>query len=86
MRPTPRLRDDSIKAVDEKKRGRGFTTMSPERLKEVSIKGGRESHRQGTAHEWTSEEARKAGRKGHMWTPEEARKASRKGVLSRRKT
>jgi general stress protein YciG len=37
-----------------------------ERLKqrEIASKGGKAAHRKGTAHEWTSEEAREAGRKG----------------------
>ncbi len=38
--------------------------MSPEKQKEIASKGGRAAHNKGTAHEWTSEEAREAGRKG----------------------
>jgi uncharacterized protein len=38
--------------------------MSPERQKEIASKGGRAAHAKGTAHEWTPEEARSAGRKG----------------------
>lgn len=38
--------------------------MSPEKQREIASKGGRAAHLKGTAHEWTSEEARLAGRKG----------------------
>jgi general stress protein YciG len=42
----------------------GFASMPPARRVEVAGKGGREAHRRGTAHRWTSEQARAAGRKG----------------------
>jgi hypothetical protein len=38
--------------------------MSREKQREIASKGGRAAHQKGTAHEWTSEEARSAGRKG----------------------
>lgn len=38
--------------------------MSPEKQREIASKGGRAAHKKGTAHEWTAEEARNAGRKG----------------------
>ena len=38
--------------------------MSPERQREIASKGGRAAHEKGTAHEWTPDEARRAGRKG----------------------
>lgn len=38
--------------------------MSAERQREIASKGGRAAHEKGTAHEWTPEEARRAGRKG----------------------
>jgi len=47
-----------------RKERRGFASMSPEKQREIASKGGRAAHQKGTAHEWTSEEARKAGRKG----------------------
>jgi general stress protein YciG len=39
-----------------------------DRLKqrEIASKGGKAAHQKGTAHEWTSDEAREAGRKGGM--------------------
>ncbi len=47
-----------------RKERRGFASMSPEKQREIASKGGRAAHQKGTAHEWTSEEARTAGRKG----------------------
>lgn len=49
---------------EEAKERRGFASMSPEKQREIASKGGRAAHQKGTAHEWTSEEARSAGRKG----------------------
>ena len=43
---------------------RGFASMSPEKQREIASKGGRAAHEKGTAHEWTADEARTAGRKG----------------------
>jgi len=40
--------------------------MDRGKQKEIASKGGRAAHVKGTAHEWTSEEAREAGRKGGM--------------------
>lgn len=52
------------KGPGERKERRGFASMSPEKQREIASKGGRAAHQKGTAHEWTSEEARNAGRKG----------------------
>jgi general stress protein YciG len=43
---------------------RGFASMDPQRQREIASEGGRAAHERGTAHEFTSEEAREAGRKG----------------------
>ena len=43
---------------------RGFASMDANRQREIASKGGRAAHAKGTAHEWTSDEARVAGRKG----------------------
>jgi general stress protein YciG len=43
---------------------RGFASMDPSKQREIASKGGKAAHQQGVAHEWTPEEARKAGRKG----------------------
>jgi general stress protein YciG len=50
--------------IRDRKERRGFASMSPEKQREIASKGGRAAHQKGTAHEWTSEEARSAGRKG----------------------
>ena len=42
----------------------GFAAMDPSRQKELASKGGRAAHEKGTAHEWSSDEARGAGQKG----------------------
>jgi general stress protein YciG len=71
------------------KKGRGFAGMDRTKQREIASKGGKAAHQKGTAHRFTSEEARVAGRKGgqaahvkgtaHEFTPEEARIAGRKG-------
>jgi uncharacterized protein len=44
---------------------RGFAAMDPQRQKEIASLGGRAAHQSGHAHEFSSEEARAAGRKRH---------------------
>ena len=48
----------------KRKANRGFAAMDAERQKEIARKGGRAAHEQGVAHEWNSDEARLAGKKG----------------------
>jgi uncharacterized protein len=43
---------------------RGFASMDDQRKREIASKGGKAAHEQGTAHEFSGEEAREAGRKG----------------------
>jgi hypothetical protein len=43
---------------------RGFASMDAAKQREIASKGGRAAHSKGTAHEFTSDEARVAGRKG----------------------
>lgn len=43
---------------------RGFAAMDEEKQREIASMGGRAAHESGHAHEFTSEEAREAGRKG----------------------
>ena len=45
---------------------RGFASMERTKQRDIARKGGKAAHQKGTAHEWTSEEAREAGRKGGM--------------------
>jgi general stress protein YciG len=42
-------------------RKRGFAAMDREQQRVIASQGGRAAHRKGTAHEFSSEEARKAG-------------------------
>lgn len=68
---------------------RGFASMDERRRREIASEGGKASHQRGKAHEFSSEEARMAGRKGgqiahqrgkaHVFNSEEARMAGRKG-------
>ena len=44
--------------------GRGFARMDPQKQREIASKGGQAAHASGNAHQFTSEEARAAGRKG----------------------
>ena len=48
------------------KEDRGFASMDRVKQKEIASKGGKAAHQKGTAHEWTSDEAREAGRRGGM--------------------
>ncbi|MCZ4052342.1 KGG domain-containing protein [Oxalobacter sp. OxGP1] len=43
---------------------RGFAAMDPEKQRAIASMGGKAAHAKGTAHQFTSEEARAAGRKG----------------------
>jgi general stress protein YciG len=52
---------------------RGFASMDPEKQRAIAKKGGRAAHEKGTAHEWTSEEARRAGRKGGLMSHQRRR-------------
>jgi general stress protein YciG len=45
---------------------RGFAAMDRELVRELARRGGAAAHRAGTAHEFSSDEARAAGRKGGL--------------------
>ena len=49
---------------DIRKDSRGFASMAADKQREIASKGGRAAHAKGTAHEFTPDEAREAGRKG----------------------
>ncbi|KAB8041788.1 KGG domain-containing protein [Janthinobacterium aquaticum] len=44
---------------------RGFASMDPAQQRQIASEGGRAAHEKGTAHEFTSEEARRAGSQSH---------------------
>lgn len=45
---------------------RGFASMDKERQKLIASQGGKAAHAKGSAHEFTADEARNAGRKGGL--------------------
>ena len=47
------------------RKGRGFASMDKDRQREIASEGGRAAHQSGNAHEFTSEEARRAGQQSH---------------------
>jgi general stress protein YciG len=49
-----------------RKQKRGFAIMDPMHVRELARRGGVAAHREGKAHQFTSDEARAAGRKGGM--------------------
>lgn len=55
-------------AQDENNGGdrRGFAGMSEEKRREIASKGGKAAHQSGNANQFTSDEAREAGRKGGL--------------------
>ena len=57
------------------KEDRGFASMDRAKQREIASKGGKAAHQKGTAHEWTSEEARDAGRKGGIASHRRRREA-----------
>lgn len=65
---------------EQVKKPRGFQVMSKERQKEIASMGGKTAHEMGVAHEFTREQARKAGRKGGL-----ARAAKRRAAQALRK-
>ncbi len=55
--------------------------MDSQKQKEIARKGGRAAHMKGTAHEFTSEEARAAGKKGGERVSEDRNHMSRIGRI-----
>lgn len=69
--------DKETQAAQERPRKRrGFAAMDPRKVSEIASKGGKAAHRAGTAHEFTPEEAREAGRKGGYATHAKRKAAS----------
>lgn len=61
---------------------RGFASMDPQKQKEIASLGGRAAHKMGVAHEWSSEEARAAGRKGGQNSHGGGRSRGRSGEIN----
>lgn len=62
--PPVRIAEEKPQDQPRKKARRGFAAMSAEKQKEIASLGGKAAHAKGTAHEFSPEEAREAGRKG----------------------
>jgi general stress protein YciG len=58
------IRFDNASAAPVEKQHRGFAAMDQSKQRVIASKGGKTAHERGTAHKWTVEEAREAGRKG----------------------
>lgn len=71
--------DPSTSTEEPRKKSRkGFRSMSPEKQREIASMGGRTAHERGTAHEFTSETAREAGRLGGLAASRRRAEANRR--------
>ena len=61
---TPKSEPSSEPANPKPRRPRGFAAMDRSKVSEIASKGGKAAHAAGTAHQFSSDEARNAGRKG----------------------
>lgn len=71
--PSPEAQTTEAAAKPEEaapapRRPRGFAAMDRDKVREIARLGGKAAHQAGTAHEFTSEEARAAGRNGGLAT------------------
>jgi len=74
---TPDRPPQPVEAVEAKaRRPRGFAAMDRRLVTEIARKGGKAAHSAGTAHEFTTDEAREAGRKGGRATHAKRRKVA----------
>ena len=60
----PPTSQDTTHHTQAGKSARGFASMDKAKQREIASKGGHAAHAKGTAHEFTPDEARRAGRKG----------------------
>ena len=51
---------------ESKTHKRGFASMDANKQREIASRGGKAAHERGTAHQWTAEEARAAGKRGGL--------------------
>jgi general stress protein YciG len=64
LQPLQETADFTTAPAAKRTSRRGFASMDRSRQREIASAGGRAAHERGTAHTFTSEEARDAGRKG----------------------
>ena len=55
---------DTTTETTSPRKPRGFAAMTPEKRRDIASRGGKAAHAVGTAHKFTSDEARAAGTKG----------------------
>jgi general stress protein YciG len=55
---------EAVAETPKPRRPRGFAAMDRSKVSEIASKGGKAAHAAGTAHQFTSDEARAAGKKG----------------------
>ena len=60
----------------QQRSGRGFAALPTSELRRISSAGGRASHESGHGHEWTSQEARDAGKRGGRVAPRDPQTSS----------
>ena len=56
--------ESSSPQAEKPRKPRGFAAMDRKKVSEIASKGGKAAHAAGTAHQFTSDEARVAGKKG----------------------
>lgn len=66
IQAAPQPQAPAATTEERPRRRRGFAAMDRDRVKEIASKGGKAAHSAGTAHQFSSDEARVAGRKGGM--------------------
>ena len=62
--PEPSASETRVAEAPKPRRPRGFAAMDRTKVSEIASKGGKAAHAAGTAHQFTSDEARSAGKKG----------------------
>jgi general stress protein YciG len=55
---------ERVSETPKPRRPRGFAAMDRSKVSEIASKGGKAAHAAGTAHQFSSDEARAAGKKG----------------------
>src|SRR5580698_8949285 len=64
--PNPQPTGSTVSETPKPRRPRGFAAMDRKLVTELARKGGKAAHQLGAAHEFNSDEAREAGRKGGL--------------------
>jgi len=62
--PSDEPKSETVAESSKPRRPRGFAAMDRTKVSEIASKGGKAAHAAGTAHQFTSDEARSAGKKG----------------------